>query len=170
MLSTTHTINDIKKYIVSELKEYGVSTPEELDTMITDAVEDAYLKYLYPALGTYYDDIADKDKTDLTTVETYIYKAEIFFSAGMLLIGVSGKESQKRNTENQSTSVKGQSKSGSGRIGKEKAGGDFINRGFEMMKQAGYVRSVAIDKDGLLEEWVNLSNTNYYNSLNRVFS
>jgi len=169
MLSVTHTIADIKLYIVSELKEFGVSTSGALDTMITTAIEDAYLKYLYPALGSYYDDIAVKDKVNLSTSETYIYKAEIFFSAGILLVNTSNTESQKRNTGNQSQAVKGQSKSGSGRIGKEKAGGDFINKGFEMMKLAGYVRSASIDKDGLFEEWVNLSNTNYYENLNKAF-
>lgn len=154
MLSATHTLNDIKDRLTANPTDYGYETEDALSVALTRATEDARIQYMYPAIGDgRYQVIAAKDKQGLSKIEERIYWADVYFSLGMFLLECSGKEAGLRKAETTSGSNKFGSGSSSGRIGKEKAGGDAIDRATYFLMQAGYVKSTTVSAQGIATEW-----------------
>ncbi len=153
MLSSTGEVADIKLKLTT-LTEYGYETELEYNTAICNAINAAKLKYLLPCLDVdSYNEIAALDKTGLSTEQECIYWAEVCFSTAIFLQEIANKEQQQRAAESDSQSLKGKSKSSSGRIGKYGAGGFWFQEGLKYLKLAGYVPSHTISRDGIEVSW-----------------
>lgn len=89
MLSTTYSIGDAKKRLRSTYSDLGFASATEYDDYLIIAFEDAMLNSILPKIGQdSYDEIAAKDRIDLTSEEKYIYNAEVLYACCNLMMTV----------------------------------------------------------------------------------
>lgn len=154
MLSLSNTVNDILKLIINNYQEYGFSSADAFQAGIISCIDESKLLYMIPAIGeSYYDQIAAKDKVDLTIVEQNIYYGEVFFSTGTFLRRVSMKEYQRRSGETVSKSESGKSRSASGPPGKLIGGEEMFSKAYTFMNLAGYNFSMSFNTVGIQGNW-----------------
>jgi hypothetical protein len=139
MLSPTHSLTDIKAYLLSQTTEYGYANSTTLDAGLTLALDRAKILILVPAISeARYDEIEAKDKVGLTDIETAIYMAECMFALSSFLQMVGTKEIQRAAG---STQTLGKSEKGGVPVGKMAVSDYYFREGMEYMSVAGYYQA-----------------------------
>jgi len=78
MLSATHTMNDVQDALVQDYDYFGLDSFDVMDRMLGNSARDVMYQTMYGIIGTSaYEEIQDKDKTDLETYETMLYWGEV---------------------------------------------------------------------------------------------
>lgn len=139
MLSSTNTISDLKGLIKNDFSYYGFSTDELFTTNLTLYIDESKLLDLYPVIGeSFYSTLSAKDKVSLTLYETYIYNAELYFSASRFLSNHADSITQDNAGSGGSLSVEGYSRTWSGESGFESVSSNFQDKGHEFLSLAGH--------------------------------
>lgn len=99
MLSETNSISEVESRLAGDYEAFEFTTYEAFTTAIIVALEDVQLLNMYPTIGsTWYSEIADKDKVDLTEQETYLYWAEVYYACVAFIERESSKRSSSEST------------------------------------------------------------------------
>ncbi len=86
MLSVSYSVADVKATLRRTYSDYGFATEEIYTAAVEEALRDVEFLWMYPVLGTtYYATIKALDRTGLSTLETYLYWSEIYFSCSGFL-------------------------------------------------------------------------------------
>ena len=158
-LSATHTITDLKALLRNTYDYYGFASDALFVTNLDLYVNEAKLMDLYLYVGsTTYDSISAKDKASLSTYETYVYQAELYFSASHFLSGFNNSDVQSREGDSGSLTVEGYSRSFSGASGYDQAALSYQSKGFEFLALAGHNPLQIQRNGGYLKEDVNRYN------------
>lgn len=108
MLSATYTVSDVKAKLRKGYAFYGYTDDAAFTSDIESTASDVYLLYFLPRIGeTAYNNIADKDKVDLTVQETYFYWAEVYTICYLILQNLTSDENQLSLSGNESLRVEG---------------------------------------------------------------
>ena len=150
MLSTTHSLNDVKKNLIDQPNEYGYKDKIEFNAGILNALEKAELFFMIPAIGQgKYDYISGKNKTNLSIDEKYIYAGETNLATSIFLEDSGRKELQRSGGINQNM---GQG-SNDIEVGKSGVSLDFYKEGMSLMALAGYYFSYGYSNTGIKGNW-----------------
>lgn len=110
MLSTTHTVSDVKAKLVNTYDFYGYVSDAAYTAAIESTCEDVMRLYFYPRIGQdEYDRIAALDRVGLTEYETYLYWAEVYTICHDLLKWVESIQNQLSTSSSESLTVEGYS-------------------------------------------------------------
>jgi hypothetical protein len=151
MLSATNTITDIKAEIISDYAYYGYASDNAYESQLTRMVDDARLLDIIPVITQgLYDSIAVKDKVNLELKESYIYKAEIFFSIARFLKKESLRSNQSNTGGEEHISTEGYSRtittSNSGSQGKTIMGESYEREANKCLAEAGYRKMLHLQR------------------------
>jgi len=141
MLSATNTIDDVKARLINPYSFYGFASDGAYETFLTSISVEVELLDMWPTVGeALYATIEAKDKTGLTTFETYIYWAEVFFIAYRLTKAIHSTESQAVKGSGYSHSVGdvSESTSGAGSSGMRTASSSYYKTANAFLIRAGY--------------------------------
>lgn len=131
MLSETHTIADVRAKLSNDYAYYGFESGADFDAQIESICDDVYRLIFLPNIGeTEYTRIQAKDRTSLTTIETYLYWAEVFMTCHEFLSARTAINGQLQNSSDETLTVEGYThKIGSGGSGGASQG-DYSNASY----------------------------------------
>jgi hypothetical protein len=108
MLSETNSIIDVKRKLGNDFAYFEYASDSLFINDLEDALEEVYLGYFLPRIGALeYDLIQDKDKTNLTAIEAYLYWAEVYATCFEFLKKVMAVDNQAQNSGSEHLSVEG---------------------------------------------------------------
>jgi len=119
MLSSSHTINDVRAKLSNPYTFYNFASDDEFNSVIESTCDDVYRLYFLPKYGASgYSIIQAKNKVGLNTTETYLYWAEVFMTCHMFLKDRTAVDGQLQNSNDETLTVEGYThKIGSGGSG-----------------------------------------------------
>jgi hypothetical protein len=144
MLSATNTVTDVRAKLKNAYSFYGYTEQSQFDSDIALVGGDIYRLYFLPRIGaSEYTRIAAKDRAGLSTLETYLYWAEVYAICFEFLKDTSAQRNQLQDSGSEMLRVEGytyQTGSGGSRGGSTNgdiAVGKYYNKMYKYFSLAG---------------------------------